>query len=97
MTVTLKVLEAAAGFFDQVVLRAAPQAVVDSYQTTAPTLFIDWLCKSGFEHHWDGLTFIVTHKGTEVARTTADVPAWLHMDVIAALATDRLMEAHAGN
>ena len=91
--VTLKVLEAAAGFFEQVVLRAAPQPVVDSYQTSAPTLFVDWLVKSGFKHHWDGLTFIVTFRGSEVARTTADVPASMHLDVIAALRKDRMMEA----
>lgn len=96
--VTLKVLEASCGFFDSIALNAAPARIADLLQRPDDQLttedkqeIVDWLVNSGFKHHWDGLTFVVTYRGTEVARTTASVPAWMQLEVLAALQTDRMM------
>lgn len=89
-----KVLEAASGFYESIVVRSMPVNVLANYQNSSesPALFVDWLVNSGFRHKWEGLTFIVTHSGKEVARTTATVPTWAQLEVIAALRTDQIME-----
>lgn len=91
-TVVLKVLEAGAGFFETVVMHTAPQAVLDSYQSDDTSLFVEWLTGSGYRLVRDGLTCIVLRNGTEVARTTAEVPASLKDDVLTMLRFETCME-----
>jgi len=90
--IKIKVQEAAAGFFEQIILRTAPQPVVDSYQTDQPNLFLDWLVNSGYKLVQDGLTSIVLRNGAEIARTTAKVPAWAADEVLVALRVDQMVE-----
>ncbi len=88
-----KVQEAAAGFFEQVITRTAPDAVVADYYTSdQPTLFLDWLVKSGFRLVCDGFHAIVLRNGEEIARTTAKVPAWCADEVLVALRVDQMVE-----
>ncbi len=83
-----KVQEGAAGFFEAVVLGAAPQAVLDAYKEGDVGMFGRWMQGSGFTYKQDGLRSIALHNGTEVASFTARVDARLEADVLAMLRLD---------
>ncbi len=87
-----KVQEAAAGFFESVVLKTAPERIVDDYFSHNPNYFVDWLVKSGYRLICDGFHAIVIHNGEEIARTTAKVPAWCADEVLVALRVDQMIE-----
>lgn len=87
-----KVQAGAAGFFETIVLGAAPQAVLDSYAGDG-ALFAEWMVGAGFTFKQDGLTSRAFHHGVEMASFTAKVDPRLEAEVLLILKVDEGVSA----
>lgn len=88
-----KVQAGAAGFFESVVMNAAPPHVLDAYQQGDTAPLAEWLPHSGFTFKQDGLRSIVLHQGSVMADFTATVPAAVEQQVLALLRMDEGVSA----
>ena len=80
-----KVQLGAEGFWEAIILGAAPQSILDAYAAEDKVTVAKWVLQSGFTFKQDGLTSRVFHKGAEVASFVAKVDPRLEADVLMAL------------